>query len=150
MSLLVYCEHGAIRPYLRKLASRGRIKLVHFPYDPNSRTRHLEREAACSEARWEDMNVTWDESDSTWKDCSASEKLPRIQELIGRENRRDALHLDSAYKSCCAAFITTDRDILDHRSKLETELGFRIFNPDDDADALLEFLTGNDRTTPDT
>jgi len=39
--MAVYCEHGALSESLRQLQREGFVKLVHFPYDPNSQTRYL-------------------------------------------------------------------------------------------------------------
>lgn len=65
--------------------------------------------------------------------------------IVGHQNRRDALHLDSAYKSKCVALITRDRDILDKRAGVQQLLGFRIFNPDSDAAELARLITGGAR-----
>lgn len=66
--------------------------------------------------------------------------LPKISEIIGPNHRRDALHVDSAHKSQCRAFVTRDTDILKHRETLEQLLGIRIINPDTDHKILLKLL----------
>ncbi len=53
----------------------------------------------------------------------------------------DARHLDSAYKSGCRAFLTTDkRSILRHGAQLKALLGFQLFHPDEDRAAFLIFV----------
>jgi hypothetical protein len=131
----IYCEHGALTADLKTLQREGRIELVHFPYDQDSRARAIAPSAVPSDAQWRDLNTTWEELPGTWADYQESRHLPEIRRIIGPANRRDALHLDSAFKTGCAAMVTADRDILDHRDKLEALLGFRIFRPDE-RDAL--------------
>src|SRR6266508_3761650 len=97
----VYCEHGAITAHLRALKRAGTVELVHFPFDPDSRSRHLAASAIPSEAQWRDMNSRWDEASSTWDGISGSEHLEAIRQIVGMQNRRDVLHVDSAFKSGC-------------------------------------------------
>ncbi len=76
-----------------------------------------------------------------------SVKHTEIERIVGRDNRRDVLHIDSAYKSCCACFFTRDRsDIIANRTELETLLGLRFFHPDDDWDRFLDFLNSREVT----
>jgi predicted nucleic acid-binding protein len=136
----IYCEHGAVTADLRALQRDGRIELVHFPYDPESRARAIAPSATPSDAQWRDLNTTWNELTGTWDDFKGSPHLPEIRRIIGAANRRDALHVDSAFKTGCAAIVTVDRDILDHKDELETLLGLRIFHPDNDKDELRCFI----------
>ena len=142
----VYCEHGALTPTLKALQRARRIELIHFPYDAGATTRHISPTAAVSNAQWRDLNVkNWDglAHVSSWDDFEGSEHFLRIQSIVGASNRRDALHVDSAYKSGCAAFITRDKDdILSRRDQLEALLPIRFFHPDDDAAALRRFIEG--------
>jgi len=125
----IYCEPGALSKELRALQREGRIELVHFPYDPDSRSRAIAPSAVLSDAQWRDLNTTWDELGGTWEDLKGSEHLNEILRIVRPENLRDALHLDSAHKTGCAAFVTVDRDILDHKEDLEKLLSIRIFHP---------------------
>ena len=138
----VYCEHGALTSKLKALKRRGVIELVHFPYDPDSRSRYLARTSTPSATQWRDMNVTWDEAKFAWDDCGGSQHFAAIRRVIGPEHRRDALHVDSAFKSGCACFVTVDQDILARRQKLESLLGIRFFHPGEDEAQLVEFLEG--------
>lgn len=142
----VYCEHGALTARLRALQREGRIELVHFPYDPGATTKHISPSAVPSDAQWRDLNVKgWSGlAHTTWNDFKGSERLPEIRKIIG--GRRDALHVDSAYKTGCRAFVTVDGDILNHRQQLEALLGVRVFHPERDAEALRRFIEdGGDR-----
>ena len=104
VGLKIYCEHGAVTPMLRASSRDGRIELVHFPYDPGSRTRHISPSATPSDAQWRDLNTTWDELTEAWEDIKRSEHHQEIIRIVGTANRRDALHVDSAYKSAVGAF----------------------------------------------
>src|SRR4029077_20960084 len=91
-------------------------------------------------AQYRALNLTYSELNCTSGDLSGSEMLPRIMEIIGPSHRRDALHVDSAYKSQCRAFVTRDTDILKHSEELERLLGVRVINPDTDHQTLLKLL----------
>ena len=74
-------------------------------------------------------------------DFSPSKFYGQILRIVRQQNRRDALHIDSAYKSGCKAFLSRDkRDILSNRIELEALLGIRFFHPDDDWNQFLVFL----------
>src|SRR5688572_5775869 len=129
----IYCEHGAVTAELRAAQRDGRIELIHFPYDPESRSRHITPAATPSAAQWRDLNITWSDSSAKWDDFTGSEHLQEIIRIVGGANRRDALHIDSAYKTGCAAIVTVDSDILGHKAELEDLLELRIFEPVADA-----------------
>jgi predicted nucleic acid-binding protein len=141
--LKIYCEHGALSESLRELQRKGCVKLVHFPYDPNSRSTRLSRPDAPSAARLRDLNLPICELPATLKDYTGSEYLSEILEILGSQNRRDALHVDTAVKNGCSAFVTCDNDILAQKVRLETTLGIRFFHPDSDRDELERFVFGN-------
>jgi hypothetical protein len=139
----VYCEHGAITGPLRDLQRQRRVQLVHFPFDPNSRSRHIAATAVPSDAQWRDVNLSWAELKElgwTWGDLEPSPHLARIAAIIGPGNRRDALHIDAAYKSGCRAFVTRDTDILNQRDELAALLGISFIEPDRDFDILKAIL----------
>lgn len=137
----VYVEHSALTDQIRALARAGSIELIHFPYDPDSRSQHLPNRGVPSAAQWRDLNMPFSELPGTFDDYVGSEHLEAIVALIGRQNRRDALHVDSAFKSGCAAFLTRDTDILSQRAKLEQLLNLKFFHPDDDADNFARFVS---------
>jgi hypothetical protein len=137
----VYCEHGAITATLRSLQRTGLIRLVHFPYDRHSRTKQIAPAALPSAAQWRDANLTWIEAAGLrWSDFVGTPKLPEIASIVGKSNRRDCLHLDSAFRSGCICFVTEDNDILANADALYQLLGMRVFSPTRDAKLLNEFL----------
>lgn len=134
----VYCEHNSITKRLRELQNSGQIELVHYPVDPDSRTKHIRKLAVPSEVHWEDANVLWEKSDFTPDSIKGSEHWCDILRIVGPQNRRDALHVDSAYKTGCFCLITKDSDILSVRKELAALLKLSIFSPEEDA--LYAFL----------
>jgi len=124
----VYCEHHALRHWLRDLEKRGRINLVLFPYD--QRNKRIKEIATPSEATWDELNITWDEADFSWDEFSPSPQYSNICSIIGEENIRDVKHVDSAFKSKCQCMLTCDNDILSHSQELEELLNIMFFHPD--------------------
>jgi hypothetical protein len=137
----VYCEHGALHSRLRRLQREGRVTLVGFPYDPDGRSSVIREVASPSRAQIGDLNLPIGEMSFPIGEMVESEKHSEIERIVGRGNRRDVLHIDSAYRSHCACFFTRDRsDILANRTELEALLNLKFFHPDDDWDRFLEFL----------
>lgn len=151
VSIKVYCERNAMgrrnalgRRWLRDLAREGKIVLVLFPHDADARQPHGVQLATPSAVTWDSTSVTCDMTFLS-SGAVASEKLEEIRRilrlpnekvveapagLIGEKTEGDARLLDSAYKSGCRAFITTDRrTVLDHADLLEPLLGLRLFHP---------------------
>lgn len=136
----VYCEHGGLTSALRELQRARRIILIVFPYDTDSKARQISRTAFPSAAQYRDLNLTYSELNRTYGDLKGSEMLSKIIKIIGLNNRRDALHVDSAYKSECRVFVTRDSDILKHSERLEQLLHIRVINPDRDHETFLSLL----------
>ena len=134
----VYCEHHALRQWLRDLDKRGRIDLVLFPYD--QRNRRIKGIATPSEATWDEANITWDETDFSWDEFSPSSQYSNICNIIGEENIRDAKHVDSAFKSKCQSLLTCDNHILSHSQELEALLNIMFFHPDNHEKEFIAFL----------
>jgi len=128
----VYCENGALTPGLKALQRSGTIALINFPHDPNSWARDISPTAKPSASQYRDivlplkvpLNCTYGELGV------GSEMYPRILSIVGPNNRRDALHVDSTYKSGCRAFVTTDNDILAHSVELEALLSIVFLQAD--------------------
>lgn len=139
----IYCEHGALTPRLRELARSRRIELVHFPYDSDSRSRHISSVARPSAAQIRDLNLPIKDLPGAIADHSGSDHFEEIRSILGHEHRRDALHVDSALKSGCSAFITQDSDILKHKARLEGLLGIRFFDPNTELGDLEQFIAGD-------
>lgn len=125
----IYCEPGALTREIRNLGKLENVVFVHFPYDPDSHTR-LTRSATPSSARICDLNLRIRDLPGTIEEYSGSTHLAEILTILGRQNRRDVLHVDSAFTEGCFAFVTPDRGhILRHKTALERLLGIRFFHP---------------------
>ncbi|HEX4003408.1 MAG TPA: hypothetical protein VHX36_12230 [Candidatus Acidoferrales bacterium] len=128
-AMRIYCEHGALTPEISTWTRNGLIELVHFPYDPDSHTPKIPGIAEPSNAQIRDLNLPAKDLPGSLSDYKGSKHFEEIVAIVGCEHRRDALHIDSAFKSQCAVFITTDSDILKHRERLSGLLGISFFNP---------------------
>lgn len=138
--------------YLDGSTSVKRFKKYHSycqfllsPYDsPTQRRKDVKWDlAAPSQAQWRDCNSSWEEVRFSWEEHKASEKLDKIYAIIGKDpdERRDGLHLDSAFKSGVHVFLTSDKgNIWNNRDSLEPLLGFRIFDPYLQSDLLIDFI----------
>jgi hypothetical protein len=125
----IYCDSGADISKLKYISTQW--KFYQFPYDsPDSPKKPLIL-AKPSEAQWRDCHLAWLElSDYTWSDFSGSPFYPQIEAIIGTgpEHRRDILHFDSAYKTECQIFLTSDKGhIWSKREVLELLTGIRTF-----------------------
>jgi hypothetical protein len=136
----IYCEHGALTPRIKALGRSGSVELVHFPYDPKSHTTKIPDIGVPSAAQIKDLNLPIEDLPGQITDYSGSEHLDEVLSIIGGPNRRDALHVDHAYKSGCSAFVTGDHHILDHKRELEDLLGIRFFDPHTDIGELEQFV----------
>jgi hypothetical protein len=84
------------------------------------------------------------DSDVKISDMTESNMFDSIAEIIGRENRFDVQHIDSAYKTRCDCFLTPDgRDIISHREELEQLLSIRFFHVPAELDAFEAFVRGD-------
>lgn len=136
----VYCEHGAMTRELRQLRQSGSIEIVMFRYE--TRKARGVAWAKPSQAQVRDVEHLSITELSQWPmdEFQGSARLSRIIQVLGPQNRRDALHVDSAYKSACRFFFTHDGDILSKRDPLEHETGMRFFDPIDEWEAFLAHL----------
>ncbi len=120
-------------------------KFLISPYDSvTQRRRDVKWELAIpSQAQGKDCNMPWNETHFSWEEHEASEKLTEIYAIIGNDpqERRDGLHLDSAFKSGAHIFLTSDKDnIWKYRHDLESLLGFKIFYPDLEVNLVKECI----------
>jgi hypothetical protein len=137
----IYCESGALTDRVRELGCSGHVELLHFPYDPASHSRKFSCVAAPSHAQIRDLNLPISDLPDTLAGYLGSCHLDEILSILGSDNPRDALHVDSAFKSGCAAFVTPDKHhILENRTHLESLLGIKFFHPIDDISDLEHFV----------
>lgn len=139
----IYTDTGAdISKLKKKVASY--CEFYQFPYDSPDRPKKTFLLAKPSDAQWQDCHPLWDEfSDITWDDFQGSPLYPEIKALIGigPENRRDVLHFDSAYKTDCKVFLTSDKgDIWSKRAALEALTGIKIFCTSIESEDILDYL----------
>jgi hypothetical protein len=78
-----------------------------------------------------DLNLHIREMNFPIGEMVESEKYSEIERIVGRDHRRDVLHIDSAYRSRCVCFFTRDKsDILKNRTQLEARSwAFDFFIP---------------------
>lgn len=139
----IYLDSGADVTGIKDLHSL--CEFVISPYDhPSNRRKDVEWEIGIHpELQWRDCNWPWNEWNQSWESHVGSEYFEEIYKIIGCDprNRRDGLHLDSAYKSKCLAFLTSDkRDIWTNRKTLQELLGFSIFHPPTELAQLRKFV----------
>jgi hypothetical protein len=144
----VYCDTGAFRSELVQLEQAGRIAVHQFKYE--NQNRRIRLSAIPSDLRYDDLahytygelGTTEFQKDLTYDDLGLqSEKLNEILRIVGRQNRQDARHLDSAFMTACRAFLTSDKgDIWSKRCELKAFLGFSIFYVGTEWDDFLCFV----------
>lgn len=135
----VYIDTGGWLKELRPLKEAGIITLLHFPYE--QRLKRMNGIAPASDLRWNDSVATWNDI-GTWESTRKSLLFDMIESIVGKQNRADVQHLDSAAKGNCKAFLTSDKgDIWKHRDQLEPLLGIRIFHSATELPQFLEFVT---------
>lgn len=124
----VYFDAGGYNPELKEMEKKGLIEAIYFPYE--NIIRKIKKLAPPSKVSWNEMdNFSWEVVELTWKDSGeVSNKFEEIEELIGKNNKTDIKHLDSAYREKCEAFITEDKkDIYSKRKELHELLNISVF-----------------------
>lgn len=145
--LRVYCDTGGFRKELVKFEHAGNIVLYQFKYE--NRNRHIKHAAVPSNPTWKQMNYTWDEMRQTkefekvtFKSLGEqSVKFAEILAIVGKANEVDAKHLDSAYASSCAVFLTSDKgDIWSKRELILSATGIVVLHIQADWPAFLALV----------
>ena len=149
MKIKIYCDSGADINCLKNFYSE--CEFYQFPYDSPDRNKKLIKRgiiklAVPSEVQWQDCNQTWEESNFSCNE-SGSPLFARLADLIeqdskksAKELRRDVLHLDSAYKTGCHIFITSDMDILSKRLEIEALCKIKVFQSHKESPKLIEYI----------
>lgn len=142
--LLVYCDTGGYRKELKPLVESGGIKVCQFKYE--NKTHRKQKPAPPSKPQYRQLeNYTYGEIEAIVpRYCDferSSDKFPEIQRIVGKGNRVDAQHLDSAYMAGCRVFLTSDKDdVWTHREELGTLLGLTIFHMPSELDEAIQYL----------
>jgi hypothetical protein len=106
----IYCDTGADISKIKTVASK--CEFYQFPYDSPQRPKKPLLLAKPSAAQWRDCHAGWNEfTEITWEDFKESDLYHQIEAIIGTgpEHRRDVLHFDSANKTGCQVFLTSDK-----------------------------------------
>ncbi len=139
----IYCDSGADLSKLKKISKY--CEFYQFPYDSTDRPKKPLLLAKPSKAQWRDSHAPWLEySEITWDDFKESPLHPEIEAIIGigSENRSDVLHFDSAIKTACQVFLTSDKgDISSKRAELESLTGIKIFHTPSEIEEVLKYLS---------
>ncbi len=137
----IYCDTGADIDFLKY--SSEKIEFIQFPYDSSHRSKKVKMPVANpSASNWYQVNITWQEAIAPWTDYTESTIYSELEKIIGKQNKEDILHLDSAYKTGAHLFLTSDkRDIWSKRSTLESICGFKIFYPATEKYQIIECVT---------
>ena len=137
----IYRDSGADISILKSIASQ--CDFYQFPYDSPDRPKKKLLLAIPSECPWQDWHVPWEESSGTsWEGMIGSTLYSEIEAIIGASNRRDVLHFDSAYKTGCHVFLTSDKgDIWSKRASLENLTGIKVFLTPFESEAALMYIS---------
>lgn len=139
----IYCDSGADISKLKNFSTY--CAFYQFPYDSPDRPKRPLLLAKPSKAPWKDCHAAWMEfSEITWDDFKESIFHPQIEAIIGigPENRIDVLHFDSAYKTSCQIFLTSDKkDIWSKRVPLESLTRIKIFHTPSELKAIQKHLS---------
>lgn len=75
-------------------------------------------------------HTNWDEM--KWASASDAQRFEQIKQIIGKENIKDAIHVDTHIRDGNDYFVTEDNDILSVRGQLEQQFsGLKIRTPDE-------------------
>ena len=108
MKFRVYCDTGGCNKELRSLEKNGDIEIFYYPYE--NKNKFIKQRSPPSRMTWGDMIDPWNENFYPWKAYSGSKKFIGLTRILSlNNNRKDILHLDSAYKSECHFFVTSDK-----------------------------------------
>ncbi len=139
----IYCDSGATSSKLKYLEAD--CEFYQFPYDSPDRPKKPFLLAKPSAAQWRDCNPAWFEfTEVTFNDFQGSTIYTKIKSIVGvgPENRRDVLHFDSAFKTGCSVFLTTDkRDLWSKRDALESLAGIKTFWTPFEIPQVIEYFT---------
>jgi hypothetical protein len=135
MMVKIYCDSGADISSLKEFSH---CEFYQFPYGSEHRPKKKFKLAKPSKTQWRDMHIPWNELNNvTWNDFSESDIFLQIMNIIGKSNRRDVLHIDSAYKTGCQIFLTSDKgDIISKRTEIESLCSIKIFHSPSEIEEL--------------
>uniref|UniRef100_UPI0025E4014F hypothetical protein n=1 Tax=Pseudooctadecabacter sp. TaxID=1966338 RepID=UPI0025E4014F len=124
----VSCDQNANLKRLRRLETEGRIELYATNIEGLRETRRI------SDERKLPPLAVYDSEHATYGNMVlAADDNPwsRILKLIGRSNMADAHHFETHIRHGHDVFVTSDRDILDHRDRLQSEFDTKIMTDEE-------------------
>jgi len=150
--LRVYCDTGGFDRRLVELESRGLVEVHQFKYE--NRSKAIGRAAMPSNLKYDDQpKYTFHEARKdqylqglTFDQIrAANSRFEAVLKIVGKSNRTDAQHLDSAWMTGCKAFLTSDKtDIWSNRDALERTTQMRIFHTSSEWEAFIAYLSSDD------
>lgn len=153
--LRVYCDTGAFTDILASLEQQGKLTIYQFKYE--NQNRKLRRSGIPSDLQYEDLkNYTYDDfaNIETLKELTydqlggVNSKIGEVLSIVGRYNRRDAQHIDSAQMTGCTVFLTSDKaDIWSKRDRLHKIFGLRVFLMPGELTEFVSFVESKHRQT---
>ncbi|HAB99100.1 MAG TPA: hypothetical protein DCE71_04690 [Parachlamydiales bacterium] len=136
----IYLDSGADISKLKSIAPR--CDFYQIPYDSPDRPKKKPLLAVPSECQCRDWHVSWEESTPAWGDMTGSALHSEIEAIIGGSNRRDVLHFDTAYKTECLIFLTSDKgDIWSKRALLENLTGIKVLHTPFGSEQALTYIS---------
>lgn len=120
--LSVTRDSGANVKFLLGLQNDGFIK-IHDVMLENGRENKKVKDKVLpvgvyNHGKWGEF--VWGGKDTTYDD---------VRQIIGRDNIKDAMHLEAHIRNKHDYFVTEDRDFLDKREELETKFNIKIVTP---------------------
>ena len=137
----IYIDSGANIKFLKNYYEH--CEFVTFPYDSNHRRKASPKPliATPSAAQWRDCHISWSEANFPWSEFSGSSIYNELEQIIGKSNRQDILHLDSAHKDGVDVFLTSDKDdIWNHRERIEKITLYKIFHPSSEEESIISHI----------
>ncbi len=115
-------DSGANLKILLSLQKGGFIKIHDVMLENGRENKKIKEKilpvAVYNYSKWGE--AVWGGEDTTYSD---------IRKIIGRENIKDAMHLEAHIRKAHNYFVTEDRDFLDKREELETKFNIKIVTP---------------------
>ena len=139
--LNVYVDTGGMESVVTELELAGLIRTHYFPFE--QRNKKVQNFVSGSGATWDQCNLSWDEEPGTWDDDKTSPLFEKILHIVGGY-LVDAQHLDSAYKSGCTVFLTSDKtDIWSNRIAFQALLGVLVIHTRTEQAALRDLANAS-------
>lgn len=135
----VYCDHGITPQWLKDLENDGYVILFYFPYEISNRK--IKNKAIPSAVDYDEPNLSYNEPSLSYNNAGSKE-FDKIVRILGRDRDKDIKHLDSAYKTRCHYFVTTEKNFVKNKNdkeKLECLLNLKIYYQDEAKEVLNKF-----------